>query len=78
MNNLSFSSDFNGKPRKGTTLHENGIVDPDVLKSLISSFKKDYIKVLKSATELNNYYCKKEIYDALVLIECVEKSVDAI
>lgn len=82
MNNLS----FNKKSKFENTMEnhveykfqESTKVDPEVLKTLISKFKKDYQTVLKSVTELNNCYQTKEIYDAAIMIQNVEKSVEMI
>ncbi len=82
MNNLSFNkkSKFENAMENHVEykFQESTMVDPEVLKMLISKFKKDYQNVLKSVTELNNCYQTKEIYDAAIMIQNVEKSVEMI
>lgn len=78
MNNLNY------KPRtkKETTVSkiienskENNSHD---LKELITIFKNDYYRLLNSVNNLKDFSNKKEIYDALIMIQNVEKSVELI
>lgn len=82
MNNLTYGSKNNQAQIMDNYVEykfkESANVDPEVLKSLIEKFKADYKSVVDSVNELNNYYSKKEIYDAMIMLVNVEKSIDNI
>lgn len=82
MNNLTYGSKNNQAQIMDNYVDykfkESTNVDPEVLKSLIEKFKTDYKTVVESINELNNYYSKKEIYDAMIMLVNVEKSVENI
>ena len=77
MDNLNYKP----KQKKGTTtvpkIIKNSEEDDSTdLKELIANFKNDYYCLLNSVNNLNVLSNKKEIYDAQIMIQNVEKSVE--
>lgn len=79
MNNLNYKPRTKKETTTVSKIIENSKENnSDDLKELITIFKNDYYHLLNSVNNLKDFSNKKEIYDALIMIQNVEKSVELI
>lgn len=79
MDNVSYKPKQKVKTTMVPKIIENSKENKsDDLRELITNFKNDYYHLLSSVNNLKDFSNKKEIYDAQIMIQNVEKSIELI